>query len=588
MASIDLPVTVSATADTSLTPNCKNSPDRTIETFNIHTLSISTVYQSDGEASPDSCGYSASDDIGGKSSSSASFGTTFLPTPNATTIQGPSVENCFTRVERGHKSNENLNKIISEFCDIGFEYANRLQNLANRIDTGFTGESSGATTVLNAFRSYLIKIGENHREFVDAVQHECVIPQDGANVCVKLRNDYKQVMSRYESSEAERSSLVASVEDMYLQTKTAVAMCSQAFHEPPSVKTGLHAGLISVFVKFMQKNSELNCITSHDSRVIFDIENKKVAADLRELDTTRLCGMRDSLSKFLVYETARVRNLQYDMNQFITVLDTLKPDLEWSEFESRGYRELEASSSSIGTNASYYANYLQNTIPEVFRNYAVSRLALSAPKQRVIQRISRSLTKYIDSVWNDTPDSVSMCDFVGEMQSSLVRQVFCNLVTTESLRENKLRSVSALKLLARLFGALLSFSQRQSDAWSGFAVLKVSDFIYAMDESDSSQPQRRSLRLFLYSHEYWSRITFWEECLLIAIAQDMTALFDGVSPDNVLRPVTRELLGFKQWMLNFGINYVEATALIERVCSRLSLPSDYTQALLESGHVSHD
>ncbi|GFE53524.1 hypothetical protein BaOVIS_009280 [Babesia ovis] len=585
MASTDLPSPIADSADSPVTPSCKNSPRRSIETFNLHAVSISTVYQSDTEGSPRYSSLSASDDTGSISTTSGSFDATFLPPASvAVPRKGVSVENRLARVELGYKSNYHLNEVLSEFCDIGSEYANRLQSLADRMDTTFVGESTGATAAREAFRSYILKLADNQREFVDAVQHECVIPDDISRPCAQIRVDLENAMERYEASEAQRSSLAAAVEDMYLQTKTTVAMCSQAFHEPPSVKTSLHSGMISVFVKFMQKNLELNQVPSDTSRAILDAETGRLSEALRLLDANRLCGMRDSFSKFMVYETARLRSLQYDMNQFINVLEGVKPEVEWSQFESEGYRDLGDLHLQSSHATRHYANYLKTTIPEVFRNYAVSRLALSAPKERVLQRIGRTLSKYIDAVWKDTEETVVMSDFIGEMQSSLVRQVFCNLVTTQSLRSNKLPSISSLKLLGRLFGALLVFSQRQGDAWSGYAILKLSEFIYAIDDSDPEQPQRRSLRNCLYSHEYWSRIPFWEECLLIAIAQDMTAHFDDVRPDSVLRPVTRELTGFKQWMIGFGISIVEANALIERVCSRLCLPVDYTQSLLEGVH----
>ncbi|GIX61106.1 uncharacterized protein BcabD6B2_05410 [Babesia caballi] len=568
-------------SDSPWTESLKTSPRTDVPTFNLHTTSISTVYQSDADedqTSPN--GYLPRVAQGGPTAL-GSFDQEFdmSAAPNCES-QGATLETRLVRVERGIKANEELNKLVQEFCSIGADYAARMQALADRIPGTFTGESSTAAAAMSSFRSYVLKLAANQNEFVEAVAHECVIPQTTAQRLSTVKREAQSAREEHDSAEAERAVIAAEVEDMYLQSKAAMTMCSQAFHEPPSMKTRLHAGLIPLFLKFMQKSAELGCHRSDGASAALEAENARLSGALRELDAVRLADMRDCMSKFVVYETARLRNLQYDMSQLVEVLNGVDHELDWTAFEKEGYRELTDATSSAGRVARRYASYLKTAIPEVFRSYAVSQLALSAPKERVLRRIERKLSKYVDAVWSGSEGDVVMSDFVGEMQSSLVRQVFCNLIATSALRCNKLPSMSALKLLARFVGTLLSFAQRQSDVWCGFAVLKLSDFVHAVDDSDPQQLQRCPLRLQIYSHEYWSRIPFWEECLTIAIAQDFAALFEDLRPDSALLPVTPELRGFRQWMTGFGINYLEAQALIGRVCGRLGLPEDYTHCLL--------
>ncbi|CDR97402.1 hypothetical protein, conserved [Babesia bigemina] len=560
----------------------KASSSGAVPTFNLHTTSISTLYQSDSEFTTHSpCGSFSSEACSRPTAHESFENEAVLSQGSSTKRGGATIDARLLRVEHGLRANGALNGVLRELSSIGADYASRLQALADGMEIGFEGESRGMSAAVGALRAYIVSLAENQREFADAVAHECTVPNDTPDACAGIRGDLERARSKYDAAEASRTSLVAGVENLYLQTKSAVSMCSEAFHEPPSVKTRLHAGLISVFLKFMRSNGELSQSQAVNARVELDEETARLSESLRSIDADRVCGLRDGISKLVVYETARLRNLQYDVCHLVTALNDVDPEREWSEFEATGHQDMVEVPSESSRSPTHYATYLKAEIPEVFRNYAVSQLALSAPKERVLQRIERTLAKYIDAVWDDKADSVQMADFVGEMQSSLVRQVFCNLVTTRSLQCNRLPSMAALKLFSRLVGALLAFSRKQGDAWTGYAILKLADFVHVIEQPAEGQPRRTSLRWLIYSHEYWSRIPFWEECLLIAIAQDFAALFEDVRPDTVLKPYTSELLRFRHWMAAFGISSAESCALIERVCGRLGLPGSYTQCLQE-------
>lgn len=562
----------------------KGSPRQEIPTFNLHTVSISTVYQSDNEDTlkgPREDGSGTSHAVGTPVDTA---GICITRSFNGTlTEDGITLEACMCRVENGVKTNDLLNRSIQEFCNIGFEYVDRLQGLVDRMNLTFPGESSGAVASIDAFKSYIGMLVKNQRDFLDAVSHECIIPEQCSEACAEIKRDIEHSRLKYAETEAERASLAASVEDLYMQSKSAVSMCSEAFHEPPLMKTRLHGALIPIFLKFMHKNRELADMSSNQSRLEFDAETERLKNSLRGVDHERIIALRDCLSKFMVYETARVRNTQYDMSTLVNALNVLEPEDEWSAFETGGHLEVDTSASNSLTHTTrHYTSYLTSAIPEVFRNYAISRLTLSAPKERVIQRVERTLSKYVDAVWDDNPASISVKDFVGEMQSSLVRQIFCNMVTAYSLRSNRLKSISALRLLSRMIAALLSFSQRQRDAWSGYSVLRVSDFIHIVNEGQGGTSERCSLRMLIHGHEYWSSIPFWEECLLIVIAQDLKVLFEEGRGHELLQPATKQLKDFKKWMLGFGINPVETQALIARVCGQMGLPEDYARLLLDS------
>lgn len=564
--------------------SCKTTPRREIPTFDLHTTSISTLYQTDSDEPSQwpSCEGSFDRQITEPSQESPAPGE--ASALNTSREQpGATVAACLHRVQNGIKTNNMLNKSLKDFCHIGFEYVNKLQELVNGMNIAFPGESNGAVIAIEALKSYINKTVESQREFLEAVSQECVIPEQCSEECAKIKREIQRSKSSYSEAESDRVALAASVEDLYLQSKEAVAMCSEAHHEPPLVKTRMHRELIPVLLKFINKSQELKAMPGDQSRSTFEVEMSIFKNSLRDLDQERIIGLRDCLSKFMVYETARLRNSQYDMSGLIKAINELEPEHEWSRFEEGGHLEVDTSESeSIINAARQNARYLKNAIPEVFKNYALSRLTLSAPKARVLQRIERSLSKYLDAVWDEKLESVSLKDFVGEMQSSLVRQVFCSMVTSYSLRNNKLPSLSATKMLSRMIMAMLTFSQRQRDAWSGYAVLRVSSFIHVIKDPENEKPEKYPLRVFLHSHEYWSHIPFWEECLLITISQDLRVLFEDSSCCPALRPLTREAKSFKRWMVGFGISHMEANALIKRVCGQAGLPEEYGRCLIDS------
>lgn len=132
---------------------------------------------------------------------------------------------------------------------------------------------------------------------------------------------------------------------------------------------------------------------------------------------------------------------------------------------------------------------------------------------------------------------------------------------------------------------ILAISEHQADSWCGYIILGFSDMIYSIMNRPDGSSENVYLRSIIYSHNYWNRILFWEECLTIILSLDLKANFEILNDlwfhgTHELKPITDESLSFCLRMKNYGVMPDEARELIMRVCNKFNLTESYARSLV--------
>ncbi|KAK2196316.1 AH-BAR domain superfamily [Babesia duncani] len=484
------------------------------------------------------------------------------------------------KVEKGLGNNALVTNVLVDFCKIGNTFVQGVDDLIKRINVSFENECEGAVTAVASLKSYMLKMVEGQRDFIDAVLNECAVSSHLKEQYEELKKDLIALNSDFEATEAKRNLCIGEMEDVYLQAKTGIQMCEEAKHQNPGVRSRLNGGLIAVLLNFLRLREDCNRFdkAQNSTKRLLHGQCEELVQKLQQLDQDRLSEMRDCLSKFAIYETARIRNLQYDLNGMIQTLDEFDPC-------QSSYNEKYINESVKFTTPRHPQPFINLSIPRVFSQYAVSRLSLAPPKERVITKLQTQLTKFVNCAWENSENIESVIEeFAGEMHSSLMRQIFCNLVVTRACEHQWSVEMECLKRMSGLLKIVLSQCDRQKDYWTGYEILKMAKLIHAKVPripGHDKGPQMCLLQTLIHSHRFWSSVAFWTECLAIVIGQDLQAIFENCNSETItFSPCTRELKSFYNWMTSFGIDKQRSRLLIVKTCEALKLPQSYWQDLV--------
>ncbi|BAM41709.1 conserved hypothetical protein [Theileria orientalis strain Shintoku] len=479
-------------------------------------------------------------------------------------------------LKRDSKLQELLKLVFSDFCSIEHQYVQGMRELSERIDLSSGGYSDDSIMMVKWFKTYIKRLSDNHRDFVEAISTECVLEDTNQKLYEinKQINELKKALEEYKS---DRTKYISGLKEMYLKAKSKVSICLEATHQAPSIKTSVHKTLIPVILNFVEVT---NLVDKSDEFKFFVSFNNKVDSlvnTLMDLERKKSAEIKDSLAKFVVYETSKLRNLQYDLNEMI---DELNKDRPIISFEEEYVNKQKEWMPKIGQCRSLE---LQNGVDKD-KNEGYTSATIQPPSIKVICKIESSLERFIEYVWGKN-QVISLKEFSEEMQSSLVRQIFCEIVSRNAVENPELKSKDKFQLLADMVNLVLMVSEKQSDYWTGYSVMKLSDRIYTV--VDSEEDERCYLWSMIGTNNYWKKREFWEECLTIIISMDLKAMFEtlgSLSPGAKkieCVPITEDPLTFQERMYKYGIPALECEEIVNRVCKNLRMPQTYTEAIIQ-------
>ncbi|AFZ81685.1 hypothetical protein BEWA_011030 [Theileria equi strain WA] len=492
------------------------------------------------------------------------------------------------RLEKRLKNGIMLNSVLDELCSIERKYIEQLRTLRNRINLSHTLESTGALAAFSALKSYITRVAENHNDFLDAVSNDCRLSDEHFERFTDINDNICTIKRELSDYEGKRTLCINEVENAFLHVKKALLTSSDSTYQVPPVKIKVHKSLISLLTNFFDLNSKARATDLEFKSSMAKLDEKVdcTISSLGSLDRARLIDIRDVLCKFMIYETAKIRNLQYDLSALIATLNDFDPSTDIEEFSTYRNDDLKKyNGSDMFRIARNYVRNFKFTTPELFHYNPQFTNTLRPPPDRVIHKIEGKLERFVTAIWDSKIENLSIKELFGEIHSSLVREIFCKLIANRSRRSGELKSMECLKTLGKVISMVLTISERQADSWCGYVILGFSDVIYSSTKGLDGSSENVHLRSIVYSHSYWNRISFWEECLTIIISFDLKTNFEMLSDLQFhrtyeLKPITEESLSFYSWILNYGIPQNASKELILRVCGKLKLSESYAKSLL--------
>lgn len=363
------------------------------------------------------------------------------------------LDDSLRRLDKGLKNGKMLTSVLDEFCSIERRYIEQLRSLRNRMNLSNTLESTGALAALSSLKSYVTRVAENHSDFLDAVSNDCIFSDEHFDRFTEINNDICTIRKELSDYEGKRVLCISKVEDAFLRVKKTLYAYSESTYQVPSAKVQSHRSLISLFTNFFDLKSRAHStdVEFNLSKAKFNEKTDSIVLSVCDLDRKRLIDIRNILCKFMIYETAKVRNLQYDLSALIATLNDFDPSKDLEEFyESRKVTfEKESASMGIIHSARDYVKNFKLIVPEFFHYNNQYDKTLKPPPDRVIEKIEKKLDRFVAAIWKGDLENLSIEEFPGEMQSSLVREIFCNLIAIRSVQSNELPSMLVKSIILR-------------------------------------------------------------------------------------------------------------------------------------------
>eukprot|EP00928_Gymnodinium_smaydae_P088861 TRINITY_DN72902_c0_g1_i1.p1 TRINITY_DN72902_c0_g1~~TRINITY_DN72902_c0_g1_i1.p1 ORF type:complete len:649 (+),score=117.79 TRINITY_DN72902_c0_g1_i1:207-1949(+) len=298
-----------------------------------------------------------------------------------------------------------------------------------------------------------------------------------------------------------------------------------------------------------------------------------VMGALQDMEEKRALCFRDTAMKMAVYETSWLRNVQYDLDNSVKTVEASDAVEDLQEFIRRNRSKVPRPETM--TMRPYWDILLTSVVAELGSSVAgssvakvenggraVSSSACAAPgptslsSQRSVQAARRidALRPAVSALLTGMPDtSHAVLDIVrlftgaaaldressGLTPSPLVeslrgcsgaaiRAAFCAALrqelhaktsggetrTAEPLGEVYV-SAHAFEAFTSLFTAALDECDKESDSWNGRDLMVLAKAI----RLDIDEGRTKDVLLKIYSHPLWSRVTFWEDVLLVGIVE---------------------------------------------------------------------
>lgn len=234
-----------------------------------------------------------------------------------------------------------------------------------------------------------------------------------------------------------------------------------------------------------------------------------------------------------MYETAWLRNVQYDQNAFVQAVENIDVEADLNLFIAKAPKK------KIDWSGCPYIPWSKSG---------------AAPMPSRHPELDKAATDAIEGLWRGATTMEPL-----QLQHASVRIAFVH----------SLHQAPAIVPLAS-YGALegacrkcLDHANASLDAYVASAVAVATHRISVEDASG----KQRTLAKDLYTHAMWNRVQFWEDALVCTLATEvMQAHFRRI---DVELPIFVKVGSFGKLMLKAGIQKPNVVAMIKRVLDRM-------------------
>lgn len=280
---------------------------------------------------------------------------------------------------------------------------------------------------------------------------------------------------------------------------------------------------------------------------IFGEQMRQILDALQDMEEKRGKCLRDAALKMAVYDTSWLRNMQYDLDSSVQAVESKDVMAEIQGFIRE--HQTQASPPSQTPMMAYWeiggdmaqqsasaSTVNQSATEEVHHEFQRDALPMVAQHEEVINSVLSSLFAKSEA---GAETSVPKEEFEQLKQllapndlgttapcrralcNALQKQVQVNTVGSEA-EQVPLLDLTAIKIGQESFDMMVSLVKValdgcdfEGDAWNGRDLMVLAQKI----QNQASEKGVVDVLLKVYSHPLWSRVSFWEDVLLVALSE---------------------------------------------------------------------
>jgi len=344
--------------------------------------------------------------------------------------------------------------------------------------------------------------------------------------------------------------------------------------------------------EYYQDIQQLNAAAATHERAMGNVLDT-----LQAMEEKRVRCFHDTAMKLAVYDVSWLRNMQYDLDAVVKTLENADGLQDLQDFirehqtkqppyvkvHPRAFWEFDVASNAIPAfaiphrpEAEAQAKWRSEVVEPAVR--AIFAGGDFIEMHEVLEELRSGFSTVVPTASDDNQDLANAKSSTG---GSVARNIFC-VVLEEELRQrinashasSERQDLEALPPtsipqasfdeLVSLFSKALDGCDREGDCFSGRCLLAFLQLFHcSIDGKDVN------ILLRVYSHPLWSRVTFWEDVLMVGIYEAQASISSrrrslgaGVKSDEVV--MTTFLRRFVHFMVNFGIKIDQACHCVQK------------------------
>lgn len=508
------------------------------------------------------------------------------------------------KVEPSRKLLEEFVQSLQDRAQLERHYARGLAKATARLEA--TAPASGLPEAMQAVAINMRNRSEQSSQLAEDLEADvcevmAAMLRQHAEVSKRIFNDgrrlseqWKQARKQYESSAARYAEACFAAEsappfqDMrlaHVRKEERFKLCSRMY--------SLQRQAIQAEQEYYQDIQSLNQAAESHERLMGNVLDA-----LQTMEEKRVSCFHDTAMKLAVYDVSWLRNMQYDLDAVVKTLENTDGIQELQEFirehkteqppylkvHPRAFWELDVASNispvfampprpDAEAQAKWRAEVVEPVVRAIFAGEEFREV------EEVLEELRSGFSSVVPNVAEDSQESSNAK--MSSTGGSVARNVFCavledelrqrinasNATTTdqdlEALPPTSIPQ-AAFDELVSLFSKALDGCDREGDCFSGRCLLAFLQLVHcSIDGKDIN------ILLKVYSHPLWSRVTFWEDVLMVGIYEAQASipsrrrsLGAGVKSDEVV--MTTFLRRFVQFMVNFGIKIDQACNCVNK------------------------
>eukprot|EP00929_Paragymnodinium_shiwhaense_P090172 TRINITY_DN50361_c0_g1_i1.p1 TRINITY_DN50361_c0_g1~~TRINITY_DN50361_c0_g1_i1.p1 ORF type:complete len:706 (-),score=166.56 TRINITY_DN50361_c0_g1_i1:119-2236(-) len=516
------------------------------------------------------------------------------------------------RVERSQKLLEDMAVVLRARAQIERQYAQSLQNLPAQVQLQQTQSTIGSAAELA-----LVNFGNRGTQSLELAEQ---IEQDIAQTFEEVAAQHKEVTKRVKSdvlllvkycSEARKqhSKLASRYGRCCADAEILAQDCMQASGLKSSERLALGKKVMTMTLQARAVEQEyyVSVEQANKAAAVWEEHVPIVLQTLQDMDENCTLCLKDGLRKLAVYETSWLRNLQYDLEASAKCAEDADPDADLQTFlrdcwEEQGQRAPETQGLPFCTIRQYYLcakPKISKDTPER-QLWSQDETYIQKLAMEEVQPLLKRLLAGPDGVKDEemvpSPSNsggvvlpTKEPDIIMHLRSGLdnilrraaLAQALRAEVWSQDPKQSQAEAdsfqmcsvpVPALEALASVFVGALDACDEACDTWHGRTLMVLAQKFRS--ETEAGKPATLLMRI--YSHKLWSKVTFWEEALVIGLCEAYAgeAQYRRSCPTGTLfkaPPMTKFLDNFVSYMLSFGIRLEQARGAVMSTIRKNSL-----------------